>query len=93
MEREVLLLENNKLQQQLEPLYEMKADITALKESIYKKPSIKYLTISQACELLHVSRSTVNRMIRNGDLAAKKAYKRVLISEKSIEKLLITINQ
>ena len=92
MDKQIQIISGSELQKQLEPLFELRDEITALKEDI-KKPSAKYLTIPQVCELLHVSRSTIYRMVRNGDLKMKKAYKRVLFSEKDIEKFLITINQ
>lgn len=93
MKEKILVIEGCELQKQLEPLLELRDEITALKEDINKKSSANYLTIPQVCELLHVSRSTIYRMVRNGDLKMKKAYKRVLFSEKDIEKFLITINQ
>lgn len=74
MNGKIQLIENDELQKQLEPLFELRDEITALKEDINKKPSAKYLTIPQVCELLHVSRSTIYRMVRNGDLKMKKAY-------------------
>lgn len=80
-------------QKQLELLFELKNEFIALKEDINKKSSAKFLTISQVCALLHVSRSTVYRMVKNGDMKAKKAYKRVLFSEKDINNFLTTINQ
>lgn len=93
MDKQIQIIASSELQKQLEPFFELKDEITALKEVINKKASTKFLTIPQVCELLHVSRSTIYRMVRNGDLKMKKAYKRVLFSEKDIEKFLITINQ
>lgn len=93
MEKKDPPVEKKESEKQLEFLNEMKDEIiSAVKDSI-KNPSAKYLTIEEAGKILKVSRSTITRMIRNGDLIAKKAYKRVLIPEKSIEKLLITINR
>lgn len=92
-DREIQLIKGSELQKLLEPLFELKAEITALNEGINKKSVAKFLTIPQVCALLHVSRSTIYRMVRNGDLKAKKAYKRVLFFEKDIEKFLITVNQ
>lgn len=93
MNQKISFIEGSELQKQLEPLFELKNEFIALKEDINKKSSAKFLTIPQACALLHVSRSTIYRMVRNGDLKAKKAYKRVLFFEKDIEKFLITVNQ
>ena len=94
MTNEISIIQPSKLQQQLvEPMLQMQADLAAFKATVdSKKLSSKYLTIPQVCELLHVSRSTIYRMVRNGDLRARKAYKRVLFSEKDIEKFLIKIN-
>ena len=85
MKEEIKLINGSELQRQLEPLYELKSDIS-------KKTSAKFYTIPQVCEILHVSRSTVYRMIRNGNLKAHKAYRRVLVSEVSINNALIPIN-
>ena len=74
----VKLVNGSELQKQLEPLYELKSDIAN--------------TIPQVCEIMHVSRSTVYRMIRDGNLKAHKAYRRVLVSEVSINNALIPIN-
>lgn len=73
-------------------MYELKSDIANLKTEISKKASTKLYTIPQVCEILHVSRSTVYRMIRDGNLKAHKAYRRVLVSEVSINNALIPIN-
>ena len=90
----VKLVNGSELQKQLEPLYELKSDIANLKTEISKKASTKLYTIPQVqvCEILHVSRSTVYRMIRDGNLKAHKAYRRVLVSEVSINNALIPIN-
>ena len=88
----VKLVNGSELQKQLEPLYELKSDIANLKTEISKKASTKLYTIPQVCEILHVSRSTVYRMIRDGNLKAHKAYRRVLVSEASINNALIPIN-
>ena len=69
----VKLVNGSELQKQLEPLYELKSDIANLKTEISKKASTKLYTIPQVCEILHVSRSTVYRMIRDGNLKAHKA--------------------
>lgn len=86
---EISILTREDLLEQLRPLLELKNEVITLKEDIGKRASPKYLTISQVCERLHVSRSTVNRMMRNGDLKAMKAYRRVLFLESDINKLLI----
>ena len=88
----VKLVNGSELQKQLEPLYELKSDIANLKTEISKNTSAKFYTILQVCEILHLSRSTVYRMIRNGNLKAHKAYRRVLVSEASINNALIPIN-
>ncbi|HJD74820.1 MAG TPA: helix-turn-helix domain-containing protein [Bacteroides reticulotermitis] len=92
MKEEITLINGSELQRQLEPLYELKSDIVNLKTEISKKTSAKFYTIPQVCEILHVSRSTVYRMICNGNLKAHKAYRRVLVSEVSINNALIPIN-
>ena len=92
MKEEIKLINGSELQRQLEPLYELKSDIVNLKTEISKKTSAKFYTLPQVCEILHVSRSTVYRMIRNGNLKAHKAYRRVLVSEVSINNALIPIN-
>lgn len=92
MDRQFQFVEGSELQKQLELLFELKAGFTSLKEDMNKKSSARYLTIPEVCGLLHVSRSTIYRMVRNGDLKMKKAYKRVLFAERDIEKFLQTIN-
>lgn len=92
MKQYISIIGDSELQKRLEPLYELKSDIDSLKSEINKKATTKFYTILQVCEILHLSRSTVYRMIRNGDLKAHKAYRRVLIPETSIKNLLITIN-
>ena len=86
---EISILTKEEIFSQLRPLIELKDEVVALKEEISKKTSPQYLTISQVCERLHISRSTVNRMMNNGDLKAMKAYRRVLFLESDISKLLI----
>ena len=86
---EISILTKEEIFRQLRPLQELKDEVIALKEEISKKTSPQYLTISQVCERLHISRSTVNRMMNNGDLKAMKAYRRVLFLESDISKLLI----
>ena len=66
-----LILEGSELQKQLEPIFEMKEDVAALKKAVTQKSSSKYFTIQEVCSLLHVSRSTIYRMIKNGDLKAR----------------------
>lgn len=85
----ISILTKEEIFSQLRPLIELKDEVVALKEEISKKTSPQYLTISQVCERLHISRSTVNRMMNNGDLKAMKAYRRVLFLESDISKLLI----
>ena len=85
----ISILTKEEIFSQLRPLLELKDEVVALKEEISKKTSPQYLTISQVCERLHISRSTVNRMMNNGDLKAMKAYRRVLFLESDISKLLI----
>ena len=41
MNGKIQLIENDELQKQLEPLFELRDEITALKEDINKKPSAK----------------------------------------------------
>ncbi|WP_315969404.1 helix-turn-helix domain-containing protein [Odoribacter laneus] len=89
MPMEISILTRDDLLKQLRPLLELKDEVIALKEDVGKRTSPQYLTISQVCERLHISRSTVNRMMRNGDLKAMKAYRRVLFLESDINKLLI----
>ena len=72
------------LQEQLKPLYGLKSEIASLKAEVSKTTLPKFFTIAQVCEILKISRSTTNRMIKNGDLKVKKAYRRVLIPEESI---------
>ena len=93
MSNDFFLLKGSELQKQFEPILEMKEDVAALKKAVTQNPSSKYYTILEVCSLLHVSRSTIYRMIRNGDLKARKAYRRVLFLEKDINELLIPINQ
>ena len=93
MHNAIFLLEGSELQKQFEPIFEMKEEVAALKKAVTQKPSSKYYTISEVCSLLHISRSTIYRMMKNGDLKAKKAYRRVLFLEKDINELLIPINQ
>lgn len=50
------------------------------------------ITIAQACEMLHVSRSTLYRLISSGDVPCLKAGRRVLFRQNAIENLLITKN-
>ncbi|WP_315329383.1 helix-turn-helix domain-containing protein [Segatella oulorum] len=76
------------LQEQLKPLYGLKSEIASLKAEVSKTTLPKFFTIAQVCEILKISRSTTNRMIKNGDLKAKKAYRRVLIPEESINEFI-----
>ena len=82
----VNILYGSDLQKQLEPLYGLKSEIASLKEEVTTLP--KFFTIAQVCEILKISRSTTNRMIKNGDLKVKKAYRRVLIPEESINEFI-----
>ena len=76
------------LQEQLKPLYGLKSEIASLKAEVSKTTLPKFFTIAQVCEILKISRSTTNRMIKNGDLKAKKAYRRVLIPEERINEFI-----
>ena len=76
------------LQEQLKPLYGLKSEIASLKAEVSKTTLPKFFSIAQVCEILKISRSTTNRMIKNGDLKAKKAYRRVLIPEESINEFI-----
>ena len=84
----VNILYGSDLQKQLEPLYGLKSEIASLKEEVSKTTLPKFFTIAQVCEILKISRSTTNRMIKNGDLKVKKAYRRVLIPEESINEFI-----
>ena len=87
MKGQIIIEDDFSLRQQMEDL---ENEIKVLRDEIkVNKSSPLYYTIFQCAEILSISRSTVNRMIRNGDLKSKKAYNRVLIEKKSIEKLLI----
>lgn len=82
------ILDVGDLQKQLAPLYGLKSEIVSLKAEVTKTALPKFFTIAQVCEILKISRSTTNRMIKNGDLKAKKAYRRVLIPEESINEFI-----
>ena len=92
MKEEIKLINGSELQRQLEPLYELKSDIVNLKTEISKRLQLSSTQFLKYAKFLHVSRSTVYRMIRNGNLKAHKAYRRVLVSEVSINNALIPIN-
>ncbi len=78
------------LQQQMADL---KNEIKVLRDELKanKSPPLFY-SIAQCMEILNISRSTVNRMIKNGDLKAKKAYRKVLVPKNELEKILINLN-
>ena len=73
----VNILYGSDLQKQLEPLYGLKSEIASLKEEVSKTTLPKFFTIAQVCEILKISRSTT-----------KKAYRRVLIPEESINEFI-----
>lgn len=60
----VNILYGSDLQKQLEPLYGLKSEIASLKEEVSKTTLPKFFTIAQVCEILKISRSTTNRMIK-----------------------------
>lgn len=91
MTEDFLIIRGSELQKRLEPVLEMREEIASLKKVVIQKPP-KYYTIKELCALIHISRSTVYRMIRNGHLKPKKAYRRVLFTEKDVNDLLITVN-
>lgn len=91
MTENFVIMNGSEFRKELEPVLEMRDEIAALKKVVIQKPP-KYYTIKELCALIHVSRSTVYRMIRNGHLKPKKAYRRVLFTEKDVNDLLITVN-
>ena len=83
----ITIINGSELLSKLEqPLDELRTGVRNL------QAEVRYYTISEACDILHVSRSSINRYIRAGLLTAHKAGRRVLISEASIRKALIPIN-
>lgn len=93
MKRDFTLISGSELLSKLEqPLDELRSGVRDLQAEVRKKATVKYYTISEVCDILHVSRSSINRYIRSGLLTAHKAGRRVLISEASIRKSLIPIN-
>lgn len=88
----ITIINGSELLSKLEqPLDELRTDVRNLQVEVRKKTTVKYYTISEVCNILHVSRSSINRYIRAGLLIAHKAGRRVLISEASIRKALIPI--
>ena len=93
MKRDFTLISGSELLSKLEqPLDELRSGVRDLQAEVRKKATVKYYTISEVCDILHVSRSSINRYIRTGLLTAHKAVRRVLISEASIGKALMPIN-
>ena len=89
----ITIINGSELLSKLEqPLDELRTGVRNLQAEVRRKTTVKYYTISEACDILHVSRSSINRYIRAGLLTAHKAGRRVLISEASIRKALIPIN-
>ena len=82
MTEDFLIIRGSELQKQLEPVLEMREEIASLKKVVIQKPP-KYYTIKELCALIHASRSTIYRMISNGHLKPKKAYRRGLKSRKN----------
>lgn len=47
-----------------------------------------YLTVTQVCELLHISRLTLYRWVKQGKLKATKVGQKLLIDQLDIQKLI-----
>lgn len=93
MKQSFTLISDSELLSKLEqPLEELKSGMRDLQVEVRKKTMVKYYTISEICDILHVSRSSIYRYIKDGLLIAHKAGRRVLISETSIRKVLKPIN-
>lgn len=61
----------------------------AVVERMNELPSgIKTLERAEACQILHVSRPTLDGLIKDGTIRAKRIGRRVIIPESEIENLL-----
>ena len=58
------------------------------KESRGKKNMEQYLTIKEVCKNLNLTKMTVYKMIKNGDLPAHKVGRKYNISPSEIEKFM-----
>ncbi len=78
----------------VEEIKNLKNIVTDLKKEVENRSLARvseYLTIAQCADFIQCSRSTINRMLKNGDPKYQKAYRRVLIPRNSIDHLLINI--
>lgn len=67
---------------------DMKRLMGEVRELLNEKKPKEWLSITEACELLHASRESVYRMRRNGLLSAATVGHMVYISRESIDNML-----
>jgi excisionase family DNA binding protein len=69
----------------------LKKDIGELNSAKTSKATI-YYTVKEALAILKVSRSTIDRMTRQGNLPAKKVGKRTLYTEEALRNAIQDLN-
>lgn len=55
-------------------------------------PEHRYLTRQEVCDMLHISYSTLHRMVRSGELPCIKSGKRVLFRMLDVENTMESVN-
>ena len=59
----ITIINGSELLSKLEqPLDELRTGVRNLQAEVRRKTTVKYYTISEACDILHVSRSSINRV-------------------------------
>ena len=90
----ISFVEVNQLRSELQLQFgEIKSELAELKQARLKVENRKHVTTQEACELLGVSRSSINRYVRNGYLPLKKIGGKNAFEKEAVLKLVQNVNQ
>lgn len=84
----------NQLRSELESQFgKIQSELAELKQARLKAENRKHVTTQEACELLGVSRSSINRYIKGGYLPLKKIGGKNAFKKEDLLKLIQNVNQ
>lgn len=94
MKENFVIMNGSEFRKELESQFEkIQSELVELKQARLKVENRKHVTTEEACELLGVSRSSINRYVRNGYLPLKKIGGKNAFEKQAVLNLVQNVNQ
>lgn len=94
MKENFVIMNGSEFRKELESQFEkIQSELVELKQARLKVENRKHVTTQEACELLGVSRSSINRYVRNGYLPLKKIGGKNAFEKQAVLNLVQNVNQ